>query len=329
MKLNIRTFLITLMAMAIPFSVAQAEGSDFQPDLKIGGLVFANYHYDLTKGAEPNNKFEVNRVYLNFKAKMTEDFSARVTTDVSPIKNYDDDQKIRAFLKYAYVEYQNKDLGLKLRFGAAGTPFISKHDKFVGQRWISKAFSDQYKILSSSDLGIHVMGKHMDGLLDYQVSIINGSGYGNQEADDGKAAQIRVTVDPLSSGDMSMPISAFISYDVGAGSDAAMVAAGSLGFKHDLGKVWGEFVFKSDDDITGMGFSATLLPKIPSVGNLMARIDRMDPNTDLDDDAVMRIIGGLTHDFAKKISVGLIYERSMPELGDDSHAVFVKTQAGF
>ena len=329
MKFNIRTFLITLAAIAIPFSVAQAEDSEFKPDLKIGGLIFANYHYDLTDGAEPNNKFEIQRVYLNFKAKMTEEFSARVTTDVGTIKSYDDDQKIRPFLKYAYLEYKNKDLGMKLRFGAAGTPFIGKHDKFVGQRWISKAFTDQYKVLSSSDLGLHVMGKHFDGMFDYQVSIINGSGYGKKEADDGKAAQLRLTVDPLAGGEMSMPISAFISYDVGAGSDAAMIAAGSVGFKHDMGKAWGEFVMTSDDDITGMGFSATLLPKIPSVGNLMVRLDSMDPNTDVDDDAVMRIIGGVTHDFAKKISVGLIYERSMPEAGEDGHTVFVKTQAGF
>ena len=50
-------------------------------------IIFANYHYDLTEGAEPNNKFEIQRVYLNFKAKMTEDFSARVTTDVGTLKN--------------------------------------------------------------------------------------------------------------------------------------------------------------------------------------------------------------------------------------------------
>jgi hypothetical protein len=329
MKLNLRTFLITLAVVAIPFSAAQAEETKFEPKLKIGGLIFANYHYDLTDGAAPNNKFEVNRVYLNFKAKMTEDFSARVTTDVGTIKSYEADQKIRSFLKYAYVEYKNKDLGMKLRFGAAGTPFIGKHDKFVGQRWISKAFADQVKVLSSSDLGLHVMGKHMDGMIDYQVSVINGSGYGKKEADDGKAAQFRFTLDPLAGGEMSLPISAFVSYDVGAGSDAAMIAAASLGFKHDMGKAWGEFLFTSADDITGMGFSATLLPKIPSVGNLMVRLDRMDPDTSVDDDAMMRIIGGVTHDFAKKISVGLIYERSMPEAGDDSHAVFVKTQAGF
>lgn len=329
MKITMRSIIFTLAAIAMPFSAAQAEETKFEPKLKIGGLIFANYHYDLTDGAEPSNKFEIQRVYLNFKAKMTEDFSARVTTDVGTIKSYDTDQKIRPFLKYAYVEYKNWAPGMKLRFGAAGTPFIGKHDKFVGQRWIYKAFTDEFKVLSSSDLGLHVLGKHMDGLLDYQVSIINGSGYGKKEADDAKAAQVRVTVDPLSGSEMSLPISGFISYDIGAGSDAAMVAAGSIGFKHELGKAWGEFVFTSANDITGIGFSATLLPKIPSVGNLMMRIDRIDPDTDADDDAELRIIGGLTHDFAKKISVGLIYERSMPEAGDDSHAVFVKTQAGF
>ena len=59
MKFNIRNFLITLATVAIPFSTAQAENTEFKPELKIGGLIFANYHYDFTEGAEINNKFEI------------------------------------------------------------------------------------------------------------------------------------------------------------------------------------------------------------------------------------------------------------------------------
>ena len=93
MKFNVRSLLMIAAAIAMPFSAAQAE--EFEPSLKIGGLIFADYQYDLSDGAAPNNKFEINLVYLNFKAKMNEDFSARVTTDVATIKSYDPDQKLR------------------------------------------------------------------------------------------------------------------------------------------------------------------------------------------------------------------------------------------
>lgn len=328
MNSKLGPFIFAIAAAAIPASFAQA--SDFVPQLKVGGQIFANYEYALHDvGEDPNNKFAIDRVYLTLKAKMTPSFSARVTTDVGAIKGHDADQKLRNFLKHAYLEYTNRELGMKVRFGAAGTGFIGKHDKFVGMRWVSKAFTDDYKILSSSDLGIHVMGAHLDGMLDYQVSIMNGSGYGKRENDDGKAAQIRVSVDPLAGGEMSLPISAFISYDIGGQGVATMVAAGSVGLELGLGKAWAEVVSTSFNNVNGLGFSATLLPNIPVLGKLFVKMDQMDPNTDLDGDAATHIMGGLTHDFAKLISAGLIYEREMPENGPISHSVYLKTQAGF
>ena len=173
-------------------------------------------------------------------------------------------------------------------------------------------------------------------MLEYQLSFVNGDGYGKKESNDGKAAQLRMTVDPMAGGDMEMPISAFISEDIGLGNDTAgegkvgsKVIGGSLGFKNSLGLLWAEYVMEDDGAVQSAGYSATLVPKITDCDSLYARIDNLDPDTETEGDATMRLLAGVTHHFAKKISVGLIYERTMPEEGDAAHGVFLKAQAGF
>ena len=86
---------------------------------------------------------------------------------------------------------------------------------------------------------------------------------------------------------------------------------------------------EDDGAVQSAGYSATLVPKITDCDSLYARIDNLDPDTETEGDATMRLLAGVTHHFAKKISVGLIYERTMPEEGDAAHGVFLKAQAGF
>jgi len=330
MRLDRRSLFLVPALLALPLSIASGETPT--PSLKISGLLISNYHYNLgdTPGT-PNNQFSIDRVYLNFNSQITEDFAARVTTDTGRLTE-SKDQKLRSYLKYAYVEYKGLGGGLKLRFGATGTGFIAKHDQFVGQRWLSKAFTDQNRLLSSSDLGLHVYGTHLKGLIDYQLSIVNGGGYGEAEKDDGKTAQLRVTLDPLSGGSMNLPLTLFASQEVGHGEDslgkelpAAQVVGIAMGFKHKRGLVWAEYVQGNKGDTQNSGYSLTLVPKLSDSQNLYARIDSLDT----DGDTSIRTLLGVTHHFAKSLSAGLLYERQIPPEGDASHGVYLKAQTGF
>src|SRR5437868_15034644 len=49
--------------------------------LKIGGVFYAFYKYDLSKNAHDINNFDVSRAYVNVEPSWGDDFSARVTTD--------------------------------------------------------------------------------------------------------------------------------------------------------------------------------------------------------------------------------------------------------
>ena len=177
----------------------------------------------------------------------------------------------------AYLQVKATD-DIKLQFGAAGTAYVGMYDKFWGHRWLAKSFTDQEKILDSADLGVHASGAHADGLVSWGAAVVNGAGYGNPEDDASKAAQARLTVDPLKSGgEMSLPFTVFASKDVYTFEDeeGTTTLVGSVGFDHDVVTVWGEYVTTDDGDINGAGLSATLVGKVKDVANVVVRYDSL------------------------------------------------------
>ena len=78
--------------------------------------------------------------------------------------------------------------------------------------------------------------------------------------------------------------------------------------------------------------SGHILGKVPDdLFNVLIRVDQWDPDTAVDNDAHTAIRGGLTKDFAKKISAGLLYEQTKYEADPDQpeKGIFLRMQAGF
>jgi hypothetical protein len=196
------------------------------PAVDLSGLIYAHYGYALEEQADGANAFDLDRVYLTARSRLGKGFSTRVTTDVGRTGSADD-TKLRPFLKYAYLQ-SKLNQSYSLRFGASGTAWCGQYDAFWGHRFIAASLADKNKLLSTSDLGVQALGKHMGGLLSWQAGVINGEGYGAPEVTSTKAAQARLTVDPLSSAPtLRLPISAFISQDI-------LVASGEQGRRHLL-----------------------------------------------------------------------------------------------
>ena len=297
-------------------------------DVKVGGKIYAEYGRALDEANKNANSFDIKRVYLTTKAKLTDTLSTRVTTDVGRAS----DGKYYLFLKYAYLEWRSPLAGTKFRFGAAGLGWAGFYDKFWGKRWIAKSFTDDNRLLATSDLGVHAVGKHMDGLLSWQASVVNGSGYGNAEDDKAKTAQLRLTLDPLHAGEQSLPVSVFASQDVGADSeDAVRLLAGAVGWKKKgLASAWGEYVMEAQDERSGAGMSATVVADVAGLFEVLGRFDKWDPDTDTDDDGVQRIRAGVSKNFAKKVAAAVVFEQAKNEADDDpTQGVFVRMLGGF
>jgi hypothetical protein len=300
------------------------------PQVKVGALVFAHYGYDLTKSAKSANSFDLDRAYLSAQSQLNDHLAAKVMLDAGRLDDTSADTKLRVYVKHAWLEASNGK-AIKARFGVVDTGYLSYGEQFLGLRYMGKLMADDQKALSTADIGINAQGEQAGGLVSWHAAILNGEGYSKPEIDAGKTGQARVSVDPLAKKQkFALPITGFVSYAIPAkGNDAVLVYAGAVGVKvpHVLG--WVEYVGKSTAGVSSGGISATVSPRMAKYGGIVLRVDRWDPDAAKDKDASLKISGGLTHDFLEKTAVSLTYERAQPEVGDATHGIFARMQAGF
>ncbi|MEQ1507590.1 MAG: hypothetical protein ABMB14_35495, partial [Myxococcota bacterium] len=312
------------------------------PIVKPSGVIYTHWGMDLAEDADGYNEFAMDRVYVRADAQVSKNVSTRVTLDadrLKPVEVAEDtevtvDTKYRVFVKHAYVEFKEFGVpGVKIRAGMVDTPYTPFYDNFWGNRYITESFAKSQKILETADLGFAVVGSHAKGLVDWNVSVLNGGGYAKLESDAGKSVQAKVTVDPLAPGkELKLPITAFVNYDTNATDEVSTLTwVGAAGFAHDYAVLWAEILGTSSDGVSGLGYSATVNPKIPKVAGLVLRYDHFDPDGDTDDDGNTVLIAGLTHDFWERVSVAATFEQTATEAEPDapSQGIFLRGQAGF
>jgi hypothetical protein len=79
------------------------------PTFAFSGLIFANYQYGGARGNRSTNRFDVERAYLNFRARPAERDSIRVTADVFQQRDTTRDAYYRGWAfraKYAYLQHE-------------------------------------------------------------------------------------------------------------------------------------------------------------------------------------------------------------------------------
>lgn len=327
--------------MPFAFLLASAALADDapKPTVKVGGVIFAHYGYDLTDGADGYNSFDLDRAYLTARGDLNDHWATRMTLDADRFKSTSVgdtevtvDTKYRVFVKHAYLEWKEQKAGVKLRFGMADTAWAPYYDSFWGYRFLAKSAGDENKFVDTSDLGIQAMGDHYKGLVQWQAGLINGEGYGKLEVDASKTFQARVTVDPLAANkEYDLPISGFVSQSFLGEGDPVTLYAGAVGFKMKYGLAWAEYMGRSSAGVSGQIISATLMPKIPDIVTVVARVDMTDGDTGTADDGTTKILVGAGHEFFEKVTATATYERTTAQAAPDapSQGVFLRMQAGF
>jgi hypothetical protein len=101
--------------------------------------------------------------------------SANITTDFRYNAN-GTSKDVLVYVKKAYVQAK-LDPALTVRVGAADMPWIPFVEGLYGYRFVENTLSDRTKFGTSSDWGVHVLGTVGNGLVNYQVSAVNGAGY--------------------------------------------------------------------------------------------------------------------------------------------------------
>lgn len=116
--------------------------------------------------------FDLKRFYLMVDHKFNDNWAARLTTDASYISGVGE----AIYIKHAYLEGKQSD-AFSVRFGAADLPWLPFVENLYGYRWVENTTSERANFATSADWGIFAMGKLWNGLVEYNMAVVDGSGY--------------------------------------------------------------------------------------------------------------------------------------------------------
>jgi hypothetical protein len=206
------------------------------PRVDISGILFGAFSYRTNPEAKNANKFDLERVYVNFRAPIADRWSLRYTPDISPQQS-GVGYVLRT--KYAYVQYDrpaNKGgwSGL-VRAGALQTVAI-EHIETFWPRWMGTASVERFGYFSSADVGVagQLNLPHKRGEL-YAVWT-NGNGYANPETDRFKSYAARLSLTPLAAGHHGLLTTFTVSPWVDINAGASKFVQGGAGQTGAIGE---------------------------------------------------------------------------------------------
>ncbi len=156
----------------------QAQWEKGEPILK----VFANYHQGITDN-DRSTAFEIKRIYLGYRQKLDQHFSAEVKLDVGSPEDLSQFSLIRryAYFKTAALYYNREKITVYM--GLFDMKQFGLQEDIWGYRYLYKSFQDEYKYGPSADIGAGVTYRIND-FISTDLVISNGEGYKNLQSDD-------------------------------------------------------------------------------------------------------------------------------------------------
>ena len=298
-KISIALLGLILLSL-IAFSDEQAEKKE--PDFTIGILSYMHYVVDLDSGAD-YNAFEITRNYIDMKYNYSDNIRFRLTPDFFR----QGDGPLEGIIKYAYVEFKNP-FGLEnqtFRIGMNPTAWEGYMNDWWGFRWIEKTPSGTWKMTTSSDIGITLLGNLFDKFISYQVSLFNGEGYnGTAEPDSAKSFETTVELFPVK----ELPLHFFghirLAQETSEIESDDNLYAGAVYYKDSTLRLGAEYM---EGKMSGVENS--LISFICSINfdqfMILGRYDIFDPSTELDGNLQYLLVAGVGYQISKNVQVML------------------------
>ncbi len=284
--------------------------------LSIGGLGYFRYWYRIDgddRGAtEGQNTFELWRLYLTLKARMTEWLGLRVTLDAGPessvtattqgpepvgepppeVPDHTHDVTVpgnaanSAFVKFAYFDV-GLPFDLSIQAGVIPSVWTGRMDDFWGFRFVAREAFEEEKLLFSADIGGQLAWKMPLGIGETVLALVNGTGFRSAlDGDEYKTLQARVTFTPLARCCelfKTLELGAFLSFPLGQDGPRNQLAA-FLGYKHDWFRVGYEFFYQDDQSgaapASGLGHAAFFRFQTPWGVGALARFAIWDADVE-------------------------------------------------
>lgn len=231
------------------------------PALRFSGVMFANYQYRLDRGTSRGaNKFDPERIYLNFLMPAGDRASVRVTTDLYQQTKSGNDEYYRGWVlraKYAYFQYdylKRGGLTAVARLGLLHNAFID-HDESFWPRWVGTVAVDRHGYFSSSDAGLATLVTFPGKRGELYATLVNGPGYTSRETDRFKDYAARLTLTPLAASNVPFWRGLVLTGWAYKGARGSRFAAGGTGQLAPIGSSldrdrWGVFAAVKDPRLT-------------------------------------------------------------------------------
>lgn len=211
-------FISALLVLLISISsFAQNDSTVLKKIIKktdISGQWFLAYTYDITDSL---NYFNLKRGYFTIKTDLNPSISVRYTQDITIDKEGTDAGNVEIRMKYLYMKVKPFKSGAFkntfAEFGLVHRPWLDFEQKINDYRVQGKMYIEDIGIFNSADFGITIggliggkldkriqeeIGSHYPGKYgSYSFGLYNGAGYHDNEFNNNKTFEGRLTVRPL------------------------------------------------------------------------------------------------------------------------------------
>lgn len=300
--------LMTVTLAATRLAGQAAPATPAPPQLTVSGVMYGQYNYALRSatGAGHANNFDVTRAYLNFLGKFSDGVGSRVTADI--YRNSDGSLAYR--LKYGFASWNPKGSAFTYKLGMIQTPFVEYNEQLWDYRVQGTDATDRAGYLASSDFGIGVDGTWGGEKLTVNAGIYNGEFYSRTPGDNHKDVAGRVSLRVLASDDATrlggLRLTAFALVGQPTGDGTRERYIGQVSYRKKKFWLAAELMGARDRVDTGATVLPTVKGRLASVFGvvkvdpknkvaLLGRFDWHDRNTAVDNDALSRIIGGVSY----------------------------------
>lgn len=296
-------------AAAGPLAAQAPAAAPAAPTIRVTNTAYVQYAASLSDSIGNANNFDVARAYINVLGKFEKGIATRVTADIYRPA----DGTLTYRLKYAYVAWTPEGSALTAKLGAINTPWVEFEENLWDYRMQGTVALDRAGYLTSSDLGAGVDGTWNSEQVNMQFAIVNGEGYTKPGGDRGKDFQARASVRLANTNDSSrvggLRASAYGQMGRYATGGPRNRFIGMLSYRSSKVTLAGEAAVTKDRlatgvDADGMVYSTFgVLHLGATPWSLIARLDHVDPNTDVDDNAYTTFIAGPSYQLSRNVRV--------------------------
>ncbi len=340
-----------LTLLCVSFSAHAADSPEWLNKITLDGRAFVNFNYHWTgdgftstKGSQ-FNEFNIERLYLGFAWKLSESTKFRYLLDAGNLRAAGaTDKPLFAITKLAYLEVADVLYnGSFLRFGMQDNPWVPSVDDLWGYRFQGTNLSDRAGYLSGQDIGVSLGGSLSEKWGSWQLSLVNGENWKNPEVSKSKDLHAFLSANPFANldGALSHVVlagGATLGFygDIADGSPTDRTRLNALlGYKDkEVFSLLGEYLRTADpaskmsatfpslkgkapaSRSQGQGFAlyatfnSSLLCEDKS-WELIARVDRLDPDDEIDNNSQTTTILGVAHEWNKNIKTLLDFDTTI------------------